>query len=131
MLVLDAFRGHLTDEVKNAIREAKSDLFVILGGTTSQLQPLHVCINKPFKDRVRREYEEWLADNNKELTPAGRVKRASISQVAKWISNAWEAMPRSIVSRAFLKCCLSNSMDNMDDDVMFEDSDRELSSDDE
>ncbi|KAM7295706.1 pogo transposable element with KRAB domain [Ixodes scapularis] len=51
MLVLNAFRGHLTDEVKNTIREAKSDLVVIPGGMTSQLQPLDVCINKPFKDR--------------------------------------------------------------------------------
>lgn len=131
MLVLDAFRGHLSDEVKNAIREAKTDLVVIPGGMTSQLQPLDVCINKPFKDRVRREYEEWLAENNKALTPTGRVKRASISQVAQWIANAWEAMPRSIVSRAFLKCCISNNIDGTNDDAIFTDSDKEISSDDE
>lgn len=130
MIVLDAFRGHLTDEVKEALAKANTDLVVIPGGMTSQLQPLDVCINKPFKDLVRREYEQWLEASNRQLTPSGRMKRASVSEVARWIHNAWEALPSAIVSRAFLKCCLSNSLDGTDDDAVFVDSDKDSSSDD-
>lgn len=46
MLILDAFRGHLTDEVKARIKDKTSDLVVIPGGLTSKLQSLDVCINK-------------------------------------------------------------------------------------
>lgn len=54
MLVLDAFRGHLTEGVKKKLQEEATDLVVIPGGMTSQLQRLDVCLNKPFKDLVRR-----------------------------------------------------------------------------
>jgi hypothetical protein len=40
MLVLDAFKGYLTPEVKSAIHAVNTDLMVIPGGMTSQLQVL-------------------------------------------------------------------------------------------
>lgn len=58
-------------------------------------------------------------------------KRASVSDVARWINNAWEALPSAVVSWAFLKCCLSNSPDGTDDDAVFADSDRDSSSEEE
>jgi hypothetical protein len=68
MLVLDAFKGHLTDSVKNQFREMKTDLVVIPGGVTSVLQPMDVSLNKPFKDRLRQQYLTWIADPVRELT---------------------------------------------------------------
>jgi len=56
MLVLDAFKGHLTDSVKNQLCKMKTELVVIPGVMTSVLQPMDVSINKPFKDRLRQEY---------------------------------------------------------------------------
>jgi hypothetical protein len=53
ILVLDAFKGHLTDTVKNQFRKMKTELVVIPGGMISVLQPMDVSINKPFKDRLR------------------------------------------------------------------------------
>lgn len=131
MLVLDAFKGHLTGEVKDALARDNTDLVVIPGGTTSQLQPLDVYRNKPFKDLVQQEYEQWLEDNNCQLMPAGPIKRASVCEVARWISNVWEALPSLIVSRAFLKCFLSNNLDGTNDDAVVTESDKDLSSDDE
>ena len=49
MLVIDAFKGHLTDAVKNQLRKMNSELVVMPGGMTSVLQPMGVSINKPFK----------------------------------------------------------------------------------
>lgn len=50
LLVLDSFRGHLTDKVKAELRKEHTDMLVIPGGLTGQLQPLNVGVNKPFKD---------------------------------------------------------------------------------
>ena len=56
MLVLDAFKGHLSDSMKNQLCKMKTELVVIPGGMTSVLQPMDVSINKPFKDRLRQQY---------------------------------------------------------------------------
>ena len=48
LLVLDTFKGQITDCVKNQIRKMKTELVVIPGGMTSVLQPTDVSINKPF-----------------------------------------------------------------------------------
>jgi hypothetical protein len=62
MLVLDAFRGHLTQQVKEEMRKGNTDVLVIPGGMTSQLQVLDVVVNKPFKDHLRQLYNDWLLE---------------------------------------------------------------------
>ena len=63
MVCLDAFRGHLTDEIKNEIRRLKSELVIIPVGMTSVLQPLDVSINKPFKARLSEQYDCWISEH--------------------------------------------------------------------
>jgi DDE superfamily endonuclease/Tc5 transposase DNA-binding domain/Brinker DNA-binding domain len=52
LLVLDSFRGHLTDPVKRRFNENNTNMAVIPGGLTSKVQPLDVAINKSFKSKV-------------------------------------------------------------------------------
>jgi uncharacterized membrane protein len=66
MLVLDAFKGHLTDSVKNQLRKMTTEL-VISGGMTSVMQAMDVSNNKPFKDRLRHQYLTWIAGPAREL----------------------------------------------------------------
>lgn len=119
MLVLDAFRGHLTASVKEALRDGKTDLVVIPGGMTSTLQPLDVVLNKPFKDRVRALYSEWMAGDNPR-TPTGRLRRPPLATVSGWVSEAWRSLPEEMVVRAFKKCCISNALDGTEDDMLWE-----------
>ena len=49
LLVWDHFRAHLTKATKNRVNNLNTKVAVIPGGLTYQLQPLDVCINKPFK----------------------------------------------------------------------------------
>jgi len=51
MPVFDAFQGHVTPEIKVTITgtSMNTDLVVIPGGMTSQLQVLYVVVKKPFK----------------------------------------------------------------------------------
>ena len=73
MLVLDAFKGHLTDSVKNQLCKMKIEFVVIPDGMTSVLQPMDVSINKPFKDRMRHRYLTWIVDPARELTQIGKI----------------------------------------------------------
>lgn len=52
LLVLDSFKAHKTDAVKQRFHEKRTDLAVIPGGLTSRLQPLDVSLNKSFKSKV-------------------------------------------------------------------------------
>jgi len=55
ILVLDSFKRHLTDSVKNQLRKMKIKLVVIPGGMISVLQPMDASINKPVKYRLRQQ----------------------------------------------------------------------------
>jgi putative intracellular protease/amidase len=76
MLVVDVFKGHLALEIKAAITgiSTNTDLVIIPGGITSQLQVLDVMVNKPFLDYLKKRYSEWLLTGDHALTPAGRIK---------------------------------------------------------
>lgn len=50
-LVYNMFKAHLVESVKNKLKTINTDIAIIPGGLTSQLQPLDV--SKPFNDKVR------------------------------------------------------------------------------
>jgi len=52
-----------------------TDIVVILGWMTSQLEGLGVRVNKPFK-HLKQLYSEWL------LTPSGIIKKPSVTSLA-------------------------------------------------
>jgi hypothetical protein len=85
---------------------------------TSVLQPMDVSIRKPFKDRMRQQYLTWIADPARELTETGKIKGASLSEVARLVLAAWKAITESIIVRSFNKCCLSNALDGTEDDIL-------------
>ena len=45
----------------------------------------------------------------------------SPSEVTRWVSAAWKAIPESIIVRSFKKCCISNALDGSEDDILWED----------
>ena len=121
LLVWDMFRAHLLDSVKRKLKENKTRQAVIPGGTTSILQPLDVCLNKPFKSNMRELWNNWMLNGDKELTKAGNLKRPDIGTVCTWVAKAWDMIPSSMVVKSFLKCGISNSMDGTEDDELFSD----------
>jgi hypothetical protein len=119
MLVLDAFKGHVTDSVKDQLCKMKTELVVIPGGMTSLLQPMDVTINKPFKDRLRQQYLTWIAGRAHELRETGKIKSAAPSEVTRWVLAAWKAVLESIITRSFKKCCRSNALDGSKNDIVW------------
>jgi hypothetical protein len=70
---------------------------------TSQLQPLDVSVNKPFKHLVCKDYDAWLNKENHILTPSGKIKRGLVPVIVEWISKAWKEMPVNIIPKSFFK----------------------------
>jgi hypothetical protein len=123
MLVWDMFRAHITESVKKTIKDLKSDTAVIPGGLTSVLQPLDVCLNKPFKDRLRKKWIEWMTSSSATLTKGGNLMKPDIIAVVAWIKEAWDSIPIEMVIKSFLKCGISNAMDGSEDNYLYEEID--------
>jgi hypothetical protein len=96
-LIMDECRTHMTGVVKRLFEECRTEIDFIPGGYTSKLQPMDVGINKPFKNYVRNQFDEWMIanlDNNK-------PKR---SDVALWVSEAWKEVSQTTQQNSWRKC---------------------------
>lgn len=119
LLVLDSYRGHLVEPVRNRLAECRTDMAVIPGGLTSVLQPLDVSINKPFKENIRRLYSEWMASEDHQLTATGKVKRPALQTVCEWIVQAWDMVPASVILKSFKVTGISSALDGTEDDLLW------------
>jgi len=75
---------------KRLATKLKMHLAVIPGGLTSQLQPLDISVNKPFKRFMHEEWAKWIEAPTHHVTPAGRMRWPSISNVCEWVKNSWQ-----------------------------------------
>ena len=123
LLVFDQFRTHLTEETKKLAADSKTQVVVIPGGFISQLPPLDVSINKPFKNSMREEWTKWMQDAKSNLTPTGKVRKPILGEVCSWVIKAWNGVKPEVIIKFFKKCGISNAMDGTEDDAIFDLSD--------
>ena len=119
------FRMHVIESMKKKVKPLRVDLCVIPGGLTSMLQPLDVFLNKPFKDRVRRLWNEWISSGDVKLTKGGNMMKPNITLCCQWVRQAWNDIPAEMVKKSFLKCGISNAMNESEDDAIFKESEKQ------
>ncbi|KAH8024605.1 hypothetical protein HPB51_026177 [Rhipicephalus microplus] len=88
-------------------------------GMTSTLALLEVVLNKPFKERVRLEYQKWMSSDNPK-TPTGCLQRPPVATVCGWVLSVWCSLPDSMVENAFKKFSESNSLYGTEDNALWE-----------
>ena len=122
LLVCSQFKSHVTESTKRLATKLKMNLAVIPGGVTSQLQPLDVPVNKPFKrfTLMHEEWAKWVEAPTHHVTPAERVKRPSISNVCEWVKNSWQRVKSETIVKSLKKCGISNALDGSEDDSLYE-----------
>ena len=82
---MDEFKVHKIGDCVQNIQKSGTEVEFVHPGYTSLLQPLDVSINKPFKDVMMVQFEEFLTNN-----PNGTKITRKV--VAVWIANAWETI---------------------------------------
>ena len=86
----------------------------------SKSYPLDVCLNKPFKDRLREKWMTWMMSGEKTFTPGGQLRAASLVTVCQWVKESWQELSKEMVERSFKKCGISNALDGTEDDLVWE-----------
>jgi hypothetical protein len=69
---------------------------------------------------MRKNYNNWMAESMKELTPTGKIKRPSYETVVNWVNASWNAVDIGIIRRSFKCCGISNKRDGSEDDLIFD-----------
>ncbi|KAF4805031.1 pogo transposable element with KRAB domain-like protein [Turdus rufiventris] len=67
LLLYDSMRTHKTESVKALVKKTNSELAVIPGGFTKEVQPLDISVLRSFKAKLQITWENWMW---KESTPS-------------------------------------------------------------
>ena len=59
-----------------------------------------------------------MADGKAEQTAKGNFKCPSSPTVVSWVKNAWDIIPKAMIKKFFLKCCISSYLDDTEDDAL-------------
>ena len=89
ILILDSYRCHMMASVVHRIQDLGIEVIHIPGGCTSLCQPVDVGFNKPFKDRIRRLWTEWMVA---EGLVDGTTKSPTRLMVAGWVDTVMTQM---------------------------------------
>ena len=103
LLIYDSMRADLIDAVKAKVKKTNSDLAVIAGGLTKELQPLDIGINRLFKAKLRVASEHWMTDREHTFTKTGRQRRENYATIYQWIVDAWAKTSVSTIMQSFRK----------------------------
>ena len=98
-LLLDSFRVHQTHEVVQAIEQTRCKLDFIPGGCTGLAQPLDVGINKPFKNRVRGLWEQYMVDIG---VHEAFTQPPSQATMTDWMLDSMDCILPGIIKNAWL-----------------------------
>ena len=120
MLVWDTFKGHLTDELESELRKRNIITAIIPGGCTSKIQPLDVCINKPFKGNFRASWMSYMQDSVSHLQNGERLKTPTKQQVVNWVvaANQHIGGNTAMIKKSFLVCGISNAFDGSQNHII-------------
>jgi len=100
LLVMDLFKSHSKQEIKDWLRTHGIVPSLVPGGCTGLVQPLDVSVNRPFKDILKQVIDNAVDLSERQTTPATGKKdwQSAASKmrvmITKCVGDAWEIFNR-------------------------------------
>ena len=98
IILLDQYRCHMMESVVNKIQDLGCAVDHIPAGCTGLAQPVDVGIGKPFKNRVRRHWEDWMLEAG---VAHASTKAPSRERFAQWCIDSLNALSTDIVKNSW------------------------------
>ena len=116
LLVMDLFKSHSTQEIKDWLRTHGIVPSLVPGGCTGLVQPLDVSVNRPFKDILKQVIDDAVDLAERQTPAAGKKNWQSAASkmrvmMTKCVGDAWEIFNqknRDVVIRSFR--CLGSAL---------------------
>lgn len=116
LFVWDAYKCLLMTRVKALVnKQGKTDLSIIPGSLTSQLQPADASWNNLYRESFKAKYADWMATGKKTYTPAGTMRAPSKALCLQWVKEVWESLSADLIKRSFRACGISVNMNSKED----------------
>ena len=100
--------------------DINTDIVIIPGGLSSIIQPLDVSVNHPFKCKLCELWSARMLSGSFERTAAGNLKQPLLPVITQWVKTARDSNDPAIITKPFKKCSISNDLDGMEDDVLWD-----------
>jgi hypothetical protein len=98
ILFLDSYRCHMMASVVTKIQDLGVEVENIPGGCTGLCQPVDVGVNKPFKNRIREQWEAWMIE---EGLASGTTSPPSREDIVQWTRRASNNLPPEMIRNAW------------------------------
>ena len=145
LIVMDNFKGHVTHSMMKCLEENNMQVCTLPPNTTDRLQPLDISVNKPVKNYLKSQFNEWYSQQvirqldgkelddleEAELTPIDLSMPVMKEASAKWFVDAAEYIsdnPSLIVS-GFIHSGITSAFDGNLQDIEDDDIPGDLISD--
>ncbi|XP_060124346.1 general transcription factor II-I isoform X2 [Zootoca vivipara] len=99
LLVWDSASTHRAKDMKKFLAERRIDQIMIPAGMTAYLQTLDIAINKPFRDYLHMEINDYI-ENRMARNQRGNFVKPSLQEVVMWVKNSWDKITDSVVANA-------------------------------
>ena len=119
LLVMDVAAFHKTETVLQSLRTKKVSVALIPPGLTSLLQPLDTAINRPFKDWLREETDNYVEQEEAKGKTVWSVsaKRIMITHVVAAAAQRLQERA-DMVRKSFIECGISVRPDGSQDHLI-------------
>ena len=113
LIIMDNFKGQITSDINQLLEENDVHVALLPPNTTDRLQPMDISINKPAKDFLKHQFEEWYSlQISTQLTDEDNVETVELQPInlslpvlkekgAKWLVEMFDyiaANPQFIVN---------------------------------
>ena len=143
LVIMDNFKGQVTASVNALLDSHNIHVCLIPPNTTNVLQPMDISVNKPAKDFIKREFEQWYAKQVMRQLQGQDIETAELPEInlgllvvkevgAKWLVSMVEYIgenPQFIVN-GFIRSGITAALDGDESDESIDESDESDNSDD-
>ena len=147
LVIMDNFKGQITESFLSLLDGHNIHVCLLPPNTTDRLQPMDISVNKPAKDYLRRQFDQWYSEQvlvqlegegvadleALELQPINLAMPAMKELGAKWLVNTVTHISENpqVIVNGFIHSGITGALDGQeaaDPDVP--EGDQELDSDD-
>jgi DDE superfamily endonuclease/Tc5 transposase DNA-binding domain len=109
LLVWDSASTHRAKDMKLHLARRRIDQVMIPAGMTPYLQSLDIAVNKPFKDYLAAEVNDYIA-NRMVRNVRNNFVKPGLSEIVSWVKNAWNKVTDATIENALRSAYLVEGM---------------------